>query len=75
MISIDYKVKFQDSEKYLLREIEGTDQDAPGALKNEALGGNLEGEDIQMWNYTVRNMDLVPIFFWTLNFASSTYKE
>jgi hypothetical protein len=74
MISKDYKVKFQDSGIFTLREIEGTDQAAPGALKNEALGGNLEGRDIQMWNYSVRNRHLVPIFFWTLNLASSTYK-
>jgi hypothetical protein len=40
MISVDHKVKFQDSEKVTLREIEGTDQDAPGALKNKFHGGN-----------------------------------
>ena len=41
MISMDYKVKFQDCGKFTLREIEATDQDAPGALKNKVHGGNL----------------------------------
>jgi hypothetical protein len=41
MISMDYKGKFQGSGKFTVREIEATDQDAPGDLKNEAREGRL----------------------------------
>jgi hypothetical protein len=53
MVSTDYVAKFQDSGRFTLRKIEATDQDAPGALKNEAQRGE-SGKDAEKWIYTVR---------------------
>jgi hypothetical protein len=53
MVSKDYVAKFQGSGKFTLTKIEATDQDAPGALKNEAQGRE-SGKDAEKWIYTVR---------------------
>jgi hypothetical protein len=60
MILRDYKANFQYSGKFKLKKIEATEQDAPGALKNEVRGGE-SWKDGERGVYMVKDRDLVRI--------------